>query len=163
MKSIFNYIIWLTIIALCAIIVVLFATSNGKFMVLVGCPAPAGERYGPLSQIDFRGFVHPFGRLNFDEPGTWKLVFRRNVSDDQKEVSSDDKFVMKSLQSIRFSCSGGDKGTVVDQFAITKDGKTVYHSAYSREGHNWGLQNSDFGFAPVASADEPLFRLMVDR
>ena len=143
----------------CAVTLFLFA-FDVKPTGWGGC-SPKTEKYGALAVIDGRGFVRPFGRLNFDDGGNWKLVFRRVRRDEEKAVSAD-KYLMSTIQSIRFECPGGDMGTAEDLLEIMKGDEAVYRTGYYRTQGTLGLQNSEFGYAPVLGADRDLFRLTLD-
>ena len=150
------------VLAVAALFMAMTVTVDVKLSGWSGCSATTEGRYGALATIDWRGFVHPFGRLNFDEPGEWRLAIHVNDAKGEATVVTADKFVMNTLKGIRFACSGGDKGTPDGDFEIVKDGRVVYDTGFMRTAGIAGLQNSEFGFAPVAWTDVTLYRLILD-
>ena len=125
-----------------------------------GCSADkvAHGRYGAVATLDWRGFLRPFGRLNFDEPGEWKAVFS-SAMDQENKVIVKDKSLLNALKAVRFECGIGDIGTAPYFLDIMKGDEVVYHSAYLVE-EAAGLQNQDLGHAPVALADEKAFKVL---
>lgn len=120
-----------------------------------GCERPTQGEGAALAVIEERGFARPFGALNFDEPGEWKLVFRNRKA---RTVETSDKALMKRLQNMRCVCIKKETGTADDTFDIVKDGKVVYSSGYFHgDGGRYGLQNAEFGYLPPSLEDASTF------
>jgi hypothetical protein len=125
------------------------------------CSIPPSMEYGALATVDARGFLHPFSKLNFDEPGDWKLAFGSYGGHESKLIIKD-KFVLNTLKSIRFSCFDEDKGKPDGAIEVLKDNVIVYRAAYIQSWDNFGIFNHDLRFARVAAPDEAVFRLILD-
>ena len=117
--------------------------------------------YSALATVDARGFLHPFGKLNFDEPGEWKLALGGYGSNKSRRII-EDKFVLKTLQSVRFSCFHEDKGKPDSMMEILKDNAVVYRVGYFRLWDRLGIYDHDLRFAGVAAPDKAAFRLILD-
>jgi hypothetical protein len=117
---------------LVCLVMVLHAFS---YYALSPCPS---ENAPSLAEFDTRGFVRPFGKLNFDRRDTWLLEFGWPSG---RKVSTNSLLMMNILKSVKFSCTGGDKGAGDLGFRISRNGTEVY-TADVVEG---SIQGRDFG------------------
>ncbi len=160
MRKFLSWFKWIAIVAFAAVAVFVATLCDVKLAGWGGCPADkvARGRYGAAATLDWRGFVRPFGRLNFDGPGEWKAIFS-SAMDRENKVIVKDKSLLNALKAVRFECGIGDIGTATYFVEIMKGDEVVYHSAYVLDGRP-GLQNQDLGFSPVAFADEKAFKVL---
>jgi hypothetical protein len=159
-RTFLSWLKWIAVAAFAAAAVFVATFCDVKLAGWGGCPADkvTHGRYGAIATLDWRGFVRPFGRLNFDEPGEWKAVFS-NAMDRESKVIVKDKSALNALKAVRFECGIGDIGTATFFVEVMKGDEVVYHSAYVLD--EWpGLQNQDLGFSPVAIADKKAFKLL---
>jgi hypothetical protein len=152
---------------LIAAVIVVTAASVFVFTVNMtvegwgGCSIFNSEKYGPLAQVDMRGFLRPLGRLNIETPGDWKIVVSP-IGPDGDNVIIKSGFALTTLKSLRFTCEHGDKGKPNNNLKIMKGDEVIYLTSYHRTRGIFGLYNPDLRFVPVARADEVPFRLILD-